>query len=131
MKLFVDENLPPRLARGLAGFFADIHEVVHCVDKFGRRGVTDEEWIGQLGRERNWCILSGDLNIPRKRPSRTLFLSNNLVGFFPPPAVAKAPMERQAARVLNLWSLMEQTRQTMSSGCFELPIKGQKLRSMG
>ena len=130
MKLFVDENLPPRLARGLAAFFADIHEVVHCLDKFGRRGVTDEEWIVQLGGERNWCVLSGDLNIPRKRPSRTLFLNNDLVGFFPAPAVAKLPFERQAARILTLCPLMEQTRRAMSRGCFELPITGQTLKPM-
>lgn len=128
MKLLVDNNLPPRLARGLGAFFDDEHIVIHIKDKFGRGNLSDEDWIKMLGQEGRWCVLTGDRNIAKKRPSRQLFLASGLIGFFPSPSVAKWPTERIAARLLTLWPSLVNLSESVSSGCYEISATGDRLR---
>ncbi|MGJ0237584.1 hypothetical protein ACQEPB_03565 [Novosphingobium fluoreni] len=128
MKLLVDNNLPPRLARGLGAFFDEEHIVIHIKEKFGRGNLSDEDWIRLLGREGHWCVLTADRNIAKKRPSRQLFLACGLIGFFPSPSVAKWPMERLAARLLTLWPSLVNLSESVSSGCYEISATGDRLR---
>lgn len=128
MKLLVDNNLPPRLGRGLAVLFDGRHHVEHIKDKFGTGSLPDEEWIVELGREGGWAVLSGDRRIATKKPSRELFLRSGLIGFFPLPAVMSLPFHGMAARILTLWPVLDTTTRTMTSGCFEVGIRGDRLR---
>lgn len=130
MRLFIDNNLPPALARGLSVLFAGDHEVVCHRDKYGETNVKDEEWISALGTEGGWVVLSGDLNIARKRPQRELFLRSNLVGFFPKAAVMELPLARKASRILFVWDRMERISLDVRPGVFELQIKGEQFRAM-
>ena len=130
MKLLVDNNLAPRLANGLAGLFENLHHVEHIKTKFGTGDLPDEDWIEHLGREGGWCVLSGDIRIAKKRPSRELFLRSKLVGFFPIKAVLDLPLHKQAARILTLWPTMENLSTTVASGCFEVGIKSTLLRQI-
>jgi hypothetical protein len=130
VKLLVDNDLPPKLARGLAAIFEDSHTIVHMRDKFGTGSLPDEEWITRLGKEGDWCVLSGDMRIAKRKPSRELFRRADLVGFFPLPAVRALPLHGFAARVLTVWPAIEDTARS-NRGCFELGIKGSKLRSIG
>lgn len=131
MKLLVDNNLSPKLARGLRALFDDEHVVTHIKDKFGTGDLKDEDWIVRLGHEGGWAVLSADMNIARKKPSRDLFVSVGLVGFFFSPAMQKWPMHRQAARVLTLWPQMISHMTTTANGVFEMPASGAKFRTIG
>lgn len=128
MKLLVDNMFPAVLGRSLGALFAGQHHVIHIKDKFGTGGLKDPEWIGALGQEGGWCVLSGDLRIAKKRPSRQLFLQANLVGFFPLPAVMALPLTGIAARILHVWPIIERTVETMDRGCFEIGIKSPRFR---
>ena len=128
MKLLVDNNLAPRLGRGLGALFDGIHEVVHIRDKFGTGSMPDEAWIEALGKEGGWSVLSGDRRIATKRPSRELFLKSNLIGFFPLPAVTRLPLTAMTARVLTIWPVIVTTAGAMDRGCFEVGIKSSRLR---
>lgn len=130
MKVFVDNNLPPDLARGLDALFSQDHEVVCHRDKFGKSHIADEEWIPALGAEGGWVVLSGDLNIARKRPSRELFIRSQLVGFFPRAAVMELPIARKAARILTVWDRMERVANDVRPGLFELQQRGEKFSSI-
>ena len=130
MKLLVDANLPPRLGRGLGELFRGIHEVQHIVDKFGRCNLADEDWVERLGQEGGWCVLSGDRRIATKWPSRQLFIGAGLIGFFPQPSVMKLDHARQASRILAVWHRLEITAESMSSGCFEIGPRGDRLRAI-
>ena len=130
MKLLVDNNLPPVLGRGLGALFAGQHHVEHIKDKFGTGGLPDEEWIEELGKEGGWSVLSGDIRIAKKRPSRELFLRANLTGFFPLPAVMTLPLHRQASRVLVVWPTMVSVSGTVGRGCFEIGIKSVQLNQI-
>lgn len=131
MKLLVDNDLPPRLAKALNVIFAPDHEITALRDKFGRSNLKDEEWIPKLGAEGGWAVLSADMNIARKRPSRQLFVGAGLVGFFFSPSLQKAPLNLQAARVLTIWPQMVSHMKTTANGVFEVPASGKKFRSIG
>jgi len=130
LKVFIDNNLPPALARGLNALFANDHEVACHRDKFGRTHIADEEWIPALGEEGGWVVLSGDLNIARKRPSRELFLRAQLVGFFPRAAVMELPLARKASRILYVWDSMERISNDVRPGLFELQQRGERFSSI-
>jgi len=130
LKLFVDNNLPPALARGLHALFDGDHDVISHRDKFGLTHVKDEEWIPALGAEGGWVVLSGDLNIPRKRPTRDIFLQAGLVGFFPKVAVMELPLHRKASRILYLWQKMDELAERVRPAAFELQIKGEKFSTL-
>ena len=130
MKLFIDNNLPPQLADGLDALFAGDHEVVSHRGKFGSRNRLDEEWIPELGREGGWVVLSGDLNIARKRPQRSLFLQAGLVGFFPRAAVMELPLHKKASRILAVWDRMERISSDVRPGLFELQRSGERFKQL-
>ena len=130
MKVFIDNNLPPDLARGLNALFSNDHEVICHRDKFGKTHVADEEWISALGAEGGWVVVSGELNIARKRPSRELFLRSQLVGFFPRSSVMELPLAKKASRILYVWDRMERIAQDVRPGMFELPQRGEKFSSL-
>jgi PIN like domain len=130
LKLFVDENLPPQLARGLAALFKGDHEVTCHRDKFGQRCRLDEEWIPELGREGDWVILSGDVNIARKRPQRELFFRSNLVGFFPRATVMELPLPKKAARILSVWDRMVSIARDVRPGVFEVQQRGDQFKAL-
>lgn len=131
MKLLIDNNLPPRLALALNIIFEPKHEVVALRDKFGRSDLTDEEWIIRLGREGGWAVLSKDMNIAKKKPSRDLFIGSGLVGFFFSPSMQGWELSRQCARVLTIWPQMVSHMKTSANGVFELRASGNKFPTIG
>jgi len=80
VRFILDHNLSPRLARALDALSAD-HEVVHKRDKFDPRA-SDVEWLGTLGSEEDWVIVSGDLRISRNRDELVAWLESGCTAFF-------------------------------------------------
>lgn len=129
MKLFVDNNLPPQLARSLAALFMREDEIIHMKDKFNTGSLSDQDWITALGLEGGWSVLSADIKIAKQRPSRDLFLRSNLIGFFLSPSMVKYPVHEKAARLLMRWLDLRKIADTTQRGVFEVPVRG-KLRGL-
>jgi hypothetical protein len=130
MKIVVDENLPPALARSLNALFSGKHDVVHIRDRFGP-GVKDIDWIGQLSAEGRWIIISGDRRITRNKTEYMAFRGSNLVGFFLSKGLYKARIEKQMESLLALWHVMEMQSAIVQGGAmFELPMTTMKIRQM-
>lgn len=130
MKVLIDENLPPALAKGLAALFGDKHEIVHLRQRFGP-GVKDIEWIPQLSREGHWIVISGDRGIHRKSAERHAFRSSRLIGFFRSPGLNKAPLIKQAERILALWPSIETFAAASRPGSmFELPMTSTRIGTL-
>lgn len=81
MKVLIDENLPPALAKALHALFEGDHDVVHLRARFGP-AVQDREWIETLSAEGRWIVISGDRRITRNRAEYMAFRNSRLVGFF-------------------------------------------------
>ncbi len=70
MKLFFDNNLPPRTARAFNCLLEpDGYEVVHLRDKF-RADAEDTEWISKLGEEGGWVVFTSDHDIVRRKAEK-------------------------------------------------------------
>jgi len=130
LKLIVDENLPPKMANSLQALFAGEHTIVSMREKFGRTGVSDLEWIQDLGKEGDWSVLTADRRISRNNVEKQAFLSKDLVGFVMAPAIRKRPLTLQMARILQLWDTFDQQSQIVSRGLFEFSIRGAKLTQL-
>lgn len=130
MKVAIDENLPPALARALNALFAGEHEVVHIREKFGPKA-TDLEWIPRLSSEGRWILISNDRRITRNKAELREFKRSRLIGFFLPASLEKAKLTKKTERLLGLWSSIEAQADLAASGSmFELPAKSTKLRPL-
>lgn len=130
MKVLVDENLPPVLARSLDALFAGKHEIIHLRSRFGP-GVKDIEWIGQLSAEGRWVVISGDRRITRNKAEYNAFRNSNLVGFFLSKGLYKSPVVKQMERILALWQTIETQAAIVQGGAiFELPMTSSKIKQM-
>lgn len=129
MKVIIDENLSPALARALNALFDGEHQVFHIRDKFGP-SVKDVDWIGSLSAEGRWIIISGDTNIARKKAEQAAFRNSRLIGFFLAHALNASKVTKQMQRLLALWEDIETVAVRVAGGAmYELPIKG-KIRQL-
>lgn len=130
MKVFLDNNLSPRLAESMSALFADQHQIVHLRSKF-MGSISDEEWISGLSAEGGWVVLSSDRRILRNPSERAALRSSSLTAFFLSRALAKVSVVRQLIRILQLWDVIELTTGTVQGGAaYELPEKSVKLRQL-
>jgi hypothetical protein len=130
VKIIVDENLSPALARALQALFVDRHEITHIRFRFGP-GVTDLQWIPELSREGRWVVLSGDRRIRRNKAEFNAFRASRLIGFFLSAGLFKAPLIKQAERILALWSGIEAFADRAQPGSmFELPMTSTRIGTL-
>jgi hypothetical protein len=83
MKFYIDENLPPNLARALdlLNNYDNDGTSVHSIKiEFGV-GVKDEEWIPVVGKEKS-VVITRDYNIHQTRQQKTLYEKHGVGIFF-------------------------------------------------
>jgi hypothetical protein len=111
LRLLLDHNLSPRIARALDALFSGDHQIVALRERF-HPAATDIEWITALDKEGGWAVLTQDLRI-RTRPHERLAMDRARIVFF---------FLDGAWRKFDVVELTERGR-------FDLPINaGSKLR---
>src|SRR3970040_1228823 len=90
MKIYIDENFPPQLARGLDVLQAPLNtdslkfEIRSIRDQW--KGAGDEEWIPKAGME-GAVVMTQDYHIQTTRHQRDLYQRYGLgIFFFKPPS---------------------------------------------
>jgi hypothetical protein len=129
LKLLVDHNLPPRLARSLHALLdEDGHEIVALTAKFAKN-VKDVDWIAARDKEGGWGVLTRDLHI-RTRPSERRALDNSrVVYFYLDGAWKKMTIIDMAAGLIRVVPKMAAQVDLVERGRFELPVNaGSRLR---
>lgn len=130
MKVFFDHNMSPAIARALRELFGKKHEITYLAEKFSR-DASDIEWITELSREGQWVVISGDRRITRNRAEYSAFRNSNLIRLFLSEGLYKAPVAKQAERLLALWPTIESVCSTVQGGAvFELPLRSTRLRQL-
>lgn len=66
MKFFFDNNLAPKIAKGLNGFIFPDHQVIHLKEQFPAK-TDDIDWMRQLAQEEDWIIVTADVRIEKTR----------------------------------------------------------------
>jgi hypothetical protein len=127
VKLLIDHNLSPALARSLEPLFRD-HTFVALSDRFPI-DVSDVDWITALDKEGGWAVLTKDIRI-QSRPHERLALDRaQIIFFFLSGAWRKFSVPETAARLIRLVPLMAKQVDIADRGRFDLPINaGSKLR---
>ncbi|RXF69602.1 hypothetical protein [Hansschlegelia zhihuaiae] len=130
MKVLIDENLPPRLARALHELLKPQHQVYASRALFGT-GVKDLDWMARLNAEGGWVVISGDRRITRNKHEAAAFRASNMIGFFLSKGLQKSPLLKQMERLCALWPSIEaQTKLVAGGAMFELQMKSTKLSQM-
>ncbi|MBE9557834.1 MAG: hypothetical protein IMF08_13330 [Proteobacteria bacterium] len=123
MKLLVDHNISPYLARAVGVVVEpDGHTVIALKDKFSP-DATDETWIETLGREGGWAVLTDDHRIRKNPAERAAWRSARLKGFFLAPGWRKFNTIQKTGRLLLWWPrLVDADKQFAEGAVVELPI---------
>ena len=126
MKLLVDNNISPRVARVLRAAFP---ESDCCIEHLRWRfsaDTPDDEWISVLGTEEGWAVLTLDRRIGKQPHLKHLWKTTDLVIFFLRPAWSKCTPILQAGRLLLRWQEIADAFTSATPPCgFEVPLKGQ------
>jgi hypothetical protein len=134
VKVLIDHNISPHIARALAAMAAPYgHTVKAKSDLFDTTAsVPDTEWFGGLGREGGWAFISDDHGIYKNPQLRAAMLQARLIGFFLEPAWRKpnvSEFERAARLILWLPKLMQQCSAIAPPADYKVPIRhGSRLR---
>jgi hypothetical protein len=127
VKLLVDHNLSPAIARSLQHLFP-AHIFAALGDRFPP-DTPDIDWISELDRERGWATLTKDLRIQFRPHERLALDRSKIVFFFLAGAWRKYSVPETAARLIRLVPLMAKQVDIADRGRFDLPINaGSKLR---
>lgn len=105
----------------------DEHEIVALRDKFPPN-IKDVELIGELSKQGDWILISGDRRITRNRAEKSALQNSRIVGMFLSSGLYKSTVMKQAERLIALWPVIETVAANVSGGAmFELPMKSAKL----
>ncbi len=100
MKVFLDNNLSPYLARALSTLLEpEGDQVVHLSDRFAP-DTEDRVWIEALAAEGGWIVISADRRISRNPIEREAWRRSRLVVFF------LSPQWRRLRHIEIAWRLL-------------------------
>jgi PIN like domain len=116
LKVFIDNNLPPRLARALHILVEpEGHEVAHLRDRFPE-DAADTEWITKLGAEGDWVVITSDLDVSRSHIEKAVWRRYGLVAFLLTKGFNSFSPLEVSWRLIKLWPKIEQQVSLASPG---------------
>ena len=123
MKFFLDNSLPPRLAKAIDALLDEPDKAVHLQHKF-RPDIGDVEWITALADEGDWVVLTADVRITRNAHERRAWQQSGLTAFFLAKGWANQRLWLQAARLIQWFpDIMDQARKVAPGAGFIVPFK--------
>lgn len=130
MKYFIDNNISPKVARGLNCLVEPNHQVFHLKDRF-EPDISDIEWMQKLSDEQELVILSGDTNISRNPHEVKAWMQAGHTIFFLKPAWMHLPRFEQAAKLFHIFpEIQKLSRKSKPGTGFIVPVRGLKIEEM-
>ena len=113
-KVYIDENLPPQLAKGLHELQLPQNkrdnieiQVLSIKDTFGQ-GEQDEDWIPKVGAE-SGIVITQDYRIQTQRHQKELYIECGVgILFFSPPSKSGYQYWDLVKLVINRWEEIKQ-----------------------
>lgn len=114
MIVYIDENFPPQLAKGLNILQEPLNqkesrkiEIISIGDAFGQ-GAKDEDWIPKAGKK-GGIIITRDYKIQTTRHQRDLYQKHGLgIFFFRPPSKSGYSYWQMVEQVIRRWDRIKQ-----------------------
>ena len=129
-KIFIDENMPPQLAKGLHELQQPQNkrdaleiQVLSIKIEFGE-GEKDENWIPKVGKEKG-IVITQDFRIQTQRHQKELYLENGIgILFFNPPSKSGFAYWELVKQLVTRWDEIKQIIQKKrTSICIPLLCK--------
>lgn len=128
VKVLLDHNMPPSIAKSLNEIVKIEGHSANALRDLFPRDIKDVEYFRHL--DRNWIVISKDLQNSRKKAERAAILGNNIVAFYLSPALQRKKVNEQAAAILWHWDKMLVQRQALRNGLFQMPENKAQFRSL-
>ncbi|HEY8900756.1 MAG TPA: hypothetical protein VIM61_10125 [Chthoniobacterales bacterium] len=130
MRFFLDNNLPPRVARALHCLLQPKDSATHLKDRFAP-DVTDVEWLTALAEEEDWIILSADTAITRNPHEIAAWKKGGHPTFFLKANWVHQPLWEQASRLFHLFpEILKLAAKARRGDAFAVPFKGAKIEKL-
>jgi hypothetical protein len=106
MKFYIDENMPPQLAEGLAILEKpnDEGNEIYSIQKEYGRGIQDEEWIPKIG-QLNGIVITQDYNLQTTQQKYDLLRSYKMgIFYLKPPGKIGYKYWEMVQKLIGHWS---------------------------
>jgi len=124
VKFFFDNQLAPKLAKGLHQFVQPNHEVHHLKEKFPPNA-EDEHWMKQLADEEDWVIVTADIQIGRNPHEVAAWQEAGHTVFFLKPGWVNLPFWTQAYKFTKCFpEIIKQGERTEPGASFLVAVNG-------
>lgn len=124
MRFFLDNNLPPRVARALHCLLAPTDSATHLKERF-QPDTPDVDWLDALAGEADWIILSADTAISRNPHEVTAWKRAGHPTFFLKSNWVHQPLWEQASRLFHLFpEILKRAAKARKGDAFLVPFKG-------
>jgi hypothetical protein len=124
VKFFFDNNLAPRIARGLNGFVTPEHQVVHLKDRFPP-ATDDVDWMRELAGETDWIILTADVRIGKNPQEVAAWKQAGHTIFFLKPGWTDMAFWDQAQKFTKCFpSIIEKASRAARGSSFVVSVNG-------
>ena len=126
MKFLLDHNLPPSWARGLREIsdnkFADGHctEVVALKERF-KSNTPDTEWLGVLGGEGSWAVLTADHFRSKGNAEREVIRRSGLSVFVLTKSWNSQQFWPRTAQLFHWWPRIVDQSNAVKAAALEVP----------
>ena len=118
MRFFFDNNIAPVIARSLHELSKDDgHRVVHLREKFAV-DTPDIIWIGSLATEKWWTVVSGDIQMSRKKHEAKAWQDSGLTVFFLAKGWNNLKFWDKAWRIVRWWPSIIEYVEADNKGAF-------------
>jgi hypothetical protein len=123
LKVLLDNNLSPYLARSLNVLLEpEGDQVAHLTELFPP-GIEDRTWMSTLAEKGGWIVISADRQIFRNRLEREVWRRGRLVVFFLAQQWSHARNVEIAWRLLRWWPrIRDQVAIVAAPAAFEVPF---------
>jgi hypothetical protein len=124
VKFFFDNNLAPKIAKGLNGFVSPDHKVIHLKEQFP--GSTDDvDWMRKLAQEEDLIIITADVRIGKNPQEIEAWKQAGHTIFFLKPGWTDMIFWVQAQKFVKCFpSIIEKARFAERSSSFIVSVNG-------
>lgn len=124
MKFFFDNNLAPKLARGLNAMVQPEHEIVHLKDAFPA-DTEDHVWMQSLAGDKKLAIVTADVCIGRNPHEVRAWKEAGHTIFFLKPGWLNLRFWDQANKFTNCFpDLIEEAEDAERGSAFSVSVNG-------
>lgn len=132
MKFFVDNCLPPKMARALNEISQPNNSFVHIKDHPSiSQHSTDLDWINLLSREGGWIIITKDNHIMKRPVEKEAFKAAKLTGFFLDNSWSHLDFFELLSKLSSrMPRILELATKNPSGKCFRIRVKSSKIEEI-